>query len=453
MNHVTSGAPDETSRARFSVGPPQFLLLLGGVAAAWIVISGVHELSGIIGPIFLTLNLYIVVYPMQHLLNRLGLPRIIGAVASGLLVIAILLAFLGYLAWATAMFVQEIPQYQGSFITLYAQLIEWLKQLGVSETQLLEQAQRTFSPSNIVSVVQSALSSLTGVLSMLLVTVTVVFVTIIDSMSIEPRAQVLATSKPTVANALVNFVQGVRRYWLVSSFFGLICAVLDVAVLMYLGVPLPLVWGLLSFITNYIPNIGFVLGIVPPAIMALIANDPMTALLVVVAYSVINFVVQSIIQPKFAGESIGVTAGVSLLSLLFWSWALGPLGAILGLPATLLVKSLLIDIDPSLRWLNVFLSNDPKQGESRDEVFTTYGHDVTPVVGSGLGERTAKAAGESADASVVEIPDETLDEPPPSEATSSATGVTRRRSSRASASRAPNGGAHTPWSVRRRRKS
>ena len=361
---------------------PQFVLLLGGLAAGWIAVMGVNELSGILGPLFLTLNLFIVVYPLQHRLNRWGVPRIIGATVSGLLVIAVLLAFLGSLAWAVGMFVREIPQYQGSFITLYAQLIAWLQQLGVSETQLFEQAQRTFSPSNIVSMVQSALSSLTGVVSMLVVTVTIIFVALIDSISMDERAKALAESKPTVANALVNFAQGVRRYWVVSSVFGLIVAAFDVAVLMYLGVPLAFVWGLLSFLTNYIPNIGFVLGLVPPAIMALIANDAMTALLVLLAYSVINFVIQSVIQPKFAGESIGVTAGVSLLSLLFWSWALGPLGAILGLPATLLVKTLIIDIDPHLRWLNVFFSSDPNQGTEKHEVHRTYGHDVEPIFDS-----------------------------------------------------------------------
>ncbi len=395
MNEAAYAGRGDTSPARPSPRLPQFVMLLGGLAAAWIAIMAINQLSGILGPLFLTINLYLVVYPLQHLLNRLGVPRVIGATVSGLLVMAILLAFIGYIAWAIAMFVQEIPQYQGSFISIYAQFIDWLHRLGVSETQLLEQAQRSFSPSSIVSAVQSTLSSLTGVLSMVLISVTIIFVAVIDSISIEARARVLSRSKPTVADALDNFARGVRRYWLVSSFFGLIVAVLDVVALMYLGVPLALVWGLLSFITNYIPNIGFVLGLVPPAIMALIANDGMTALLVVAAYSIINFVVQSIIQPKFTGQSIGVTAGVSLLSLLFWSWALGPLGAILGLPATLLVKSLIIDIDPSLRWLNVFIASDPSQGETRDDVHRTYGHDVEPILDSTLGALTSQTDGEA----------------------------------------------------------
>ncbi|MBD4433626.1 AI-2E family transporter, partial [Xanthomonas citri pv. citri] len=71
---------------------------------------------------------------------------------------------------------------------------------------------------------------------------------------------------------------------------------------------------------------------------------------VVVSYSVLNFVLQSVIQPKVAGDAIGVIPTVSFLSLLFWAWVLGPLGAILALPCTLLAKAVLIDADPNARW-------------------------------------------------------------------------------------------------------
>lgn len=358
----TRAAEDAVPRRGFH-GIPRFLVILLGVAALWILMTGINAQRDILAPVFFTANLIIVAYPVQHRLNRLGVPRIIGAIVSGLIVMAILIGFFGSLAWAVMMFVQEIPQYQDRFTVLYDQLLTQLRSFGVSETQLLEQLQRQFSPSNIVTLVQGALSQLTGVAAILVVLVTVIFVSLIDSMSLDARGRVLRRTKPALASALLDFTQGVRRYWVVSTLFGVIVALFDVAVLIYLGVPLPWVWGLLAFLTNYIPNVGFVLGVIPPAIMALVANDPLTALIVVVAYSVINFVIQSIIQPKFTGESVGVTATVSFISLLFWSWALGPLGAILALPATLLFKTLLVDTDPQLRWINVLFASDPEGGE------------------------------------------------------------------------------------------
>jgi len=123
-----------------------------------------------------------------------------------------------------------------------------------------------------------------------------------------------------------------------------------------LGIPVPILWGLLAFITNYIPNVGFVIGLVPPAILALLEGGPVLMLVVIAAYSVINFVIQSVIQPKFVGDAVGLSATITFLSLVFWAWVLGPLGALLAIPLSLLAKALLIDIDPSTTWVRPLLS-------------------------------------------------------------------------------------------------
>ena len=90
---------------------------------------------------------------------------------------------------------------------------------------------------------------------------------------------------------------------ILTMLFGLIVAVIDGVLLAVLDVPLPVLWALLAFITNYIPNIGFVLGLVPPALLALLEGGVREMLVVIVAYSVINFVIQSIIQPKIVGDA------------------------------------------------------------------------------------------------------------------------------------------------------
>jgi len=170
--------------------------------------------------------------------------------------------------------------------------------------------------------------------------------------------------QPRFVQAMSTFAVGVRRYWVVATVFGLIVAALDVVALLIIGVPLALVWGVLAFLTNYIPNIGFVIGLVPPAIMALIEGGWWDALWVVIAYSLLNFVIQAIIQPKFTGQSVGVTPFISFLSLLFWVWVLGWFGALLALPATLLVKALLVDADPRARWINLLVASDVRAAES-----------------------------------------------------------------------------------------
>ena len=83
---------------------------------------------------------------------------------------------------------------------------------------------------------------------------------------------------------------------------------------------------------------------------------------VIVIYSVVNFVIQGILQPKFTGDAVGINATTAFLSLVFWAYVFGALGALLAIPFTLLVKTLLIDRDPKTRWINPFISSSPRGG-------------------------------------------------------------------------------------------
>ena len=188
-----------------------------------------------------------------------------------------------------------------------------------------------------------------------------------DTPGLERRLRFLAGNRSRVATAMSSFAHGVRRYWIVTTVFGIIVAVFDGVVLAIMGVPLAIVWGIFSFLTNYIPNIGFVIGLIPPAVVALFANGWQSAVIVIVMYCVLNFVIQTIIQPRFAGESVGVTPTVSFMSLLLWASVMGGMGTLLALPMTLLVKSLLIDADPRARWFNALIASDPKDAEPLED--------------------------------------------------------------------------------------
>jgi predicted PurR-regulated permease PerM len=77
---------------------------------------------------------------------------------------------------------------------------------------------------------------------------------------------------------------------------------------------------------------------------------------VVVAYAVINLVIQSLIQPKFVGDAVGLSITLTFLSLVFWSYVIGLLGALLAVPLSLLTKALLVDADPDSRWLDPLIA-------------------------------------------------------------------------------------------------
>jgi hypothetical protein len=142
----------------------------------------------------------------------------------------------------------------------------------------------------------------------------------------------------------------------VTTVFGFLVAVVDTVALVLLGVPLALLWGLVSFLTNYVPNIGFFLGLVPPTLLALLVGGPGLALAVIVVYSLANFVLQSVIQPVFVGDAVGLSVTLSFLSVIMWTVVMGPMGAVLAVPLTLFVHAILVGQDPDRRWARVLLA-------------------------------------------------------------------------------------------------
>jgi AI-2 transport protein TqsA len=84
-------------------------------------------------------------------------------------------------------------------------------------------------------------------------------------------------------------------------------------------------------------------------------------LIVIVVYCALNFVMQSIIQPRFIGVAVGLSVTVTFVALVFWAWLLGPLGAILAIPLTLLAKGMLVDVDPQARWAEALLRASAKE--------------------------------------------------------------------------------------------
>ncbi len=359
----------ETPATPADQGTHRALRLAIGAAAVVVLMLGVAQFSDIVGPFFLALNLMIVVWPVQRFLSG-HMPRVVASILSGLLAIVILGLFFWAIGWAASLFVQEIPLYKDQFQTMYDQALNMLSQFGVTSSQIIDQL-KSVNPSSVVSVVGSLISNIGSVVSLLVVVVTVLLFMIVDSIDFQTRMERLGERhNPVLVLALQSFAQGVRSYWVTSTIFGLGVSLLTWGGLAAYGIPLAIVWAVLSFVTNYIPNVGFIIGLVPAAVMGLLAKGPIGALYVIALYSILNFVIQSVIQPKVTGDAVGVTSTVSFMSLLVWAVVLGPLGALLALPATLFVKALVVDADPKARWINAIIASNPRTS-SEEPVFDT----------------------------------------------------------------------------------
>ncbi|WP_019146312.1 AI-2E family transporter [Aeromicrobium massiliense] len=349
MTHAPTPSP------RSSVALPRSVVLLVGAAAAVITAAGVQSARGILGPLFLALVLAIVVHPLRLWLER----RMPGWLASTLCILSVYLLVVGIAAAivvAIARFATLLPAYEDDFVATVEDATRWLHDLGVHPDDV-QRLVDSFDLARLAGVVGSTLSGVAGLASSLVFLLALCLFLTVDGRSFPAQLHTARADRPSLVGALGHFASGTRRYLLVSTVFGLVVAILDTIALYLMDVPVPLLWGLLAFLTNYIPNIGFVIGLVPPALLALLDSGPGLMLAVIAVYCVLNLIIQSGIQPKVVGDAVGLSTTLTFVSLVFWSWIIGPVGAIMAVPLTLLVKALLVDADDETRWLRPLIAN------------------------------------------------------------------------------------------------
>jgi AI-2 transport protein TqsA len=351
------------------------------LAAMVVIAAGIRTVSNIIGPSFLVLTLVITVQPLRTILVRRRVPSWLASIVVLLSVYGLLILVLGSTVWSLTRLVNVLPEYADEFTNLFNSALDQLSRIGI-ETTDLRRAIEGFNLSSFTGLASQILSGITSGLSVLLLVLAMVVFVTFDAAGFGERLGLLRNLRPNIANAFTDFGDSVRKYWVVTTVFGLIVAIIDVVALLIIGVPLALTWGVLALVTNYIPNIGFILGLIPPTLIALLEDGWGAAIAVIASYSAVNVVIQTLIQPRFTGDAVGITSTVAFLSLIIWAFILGPLGALLAVPATLLVKSLLVDHADRGRWMGALLNSTPD--------FADPEHPVTDAPNAAARERAVR---------------------------------------------------------------
>ena len=335
---------------------PRGLIILLGVAAALGAALGLREFRTILGPVFLALVLSIAVHPVRRFADRHAWPAWLGVILSLLAVYGIVAGLFAILVVAGIQFATLLQDYAPQFQAFLQQAVQVLESVGVSQQKLQDLANQ-LSPSKLVGIAGDLIGGLAGVLSDIFFLIVLLFFTVADAGDFASKLERISPRGQRLAQAFNQFAHGSRQYLAVATIFGAIVAVCDVIALWILDIRYAWLWGLLAFITNYIPNIGFIIGLVPPTIIALLDHDVVTAIIVVIVYCLLNFVIQTIIQPRVVGVTVGLSATLSFLSLIIWATILGASGAFLAIPLSLFVKYLFVDVDPEHDWVGPLLAS------------------------------------------------------------------------------------------------
>jgi AI-2 transport protein TqsA len=275
-------------------------------------------------------------------------PRGIATPTIVLVVFGVLAAFVYAIVIALAQFLAMLPTYSDQFSQIGESIARWLASVGIGQAQI-QAIVAGIDPRNIVATVAGALGGVAALTGALVIVLTMMILMAADSAYARVIFGQLGAINPDFIAAITQYTSNVRRYMVVTTLLGIVQGTLNTIALAFLGVPSALLWGMLSFLCSFIPNVGYFIALIPPLFFGFLVGGWSTAIVVLVVYGVINAVVQSIVQPRVVGQAVSLSQTVTLFSVLFWAVIIGPIGAILAVPLTLLAKAVLMDADPRAR--------------------------------------------------------------------------------------------------------
>jgi AI-2 transport protein TqsA len=338
---------------------PRSVTILLALAGATVVTFGLGAIRGIVTPVFFAFVLTLCVHPIRRWMQARGISRGIATGTTIAAVFGLLTAFAVVFIASLAQFSALLPQYAPQVAQLGATIASALESMGFGPEQAQE-VLNGFTPGGILGFLGALLGNIASLVASLVIILTMLILMALDGSRVPVILSHLNYHRPALVAALDAYGTGVRRYMVATTVLGLAQGLFNWLFLVILQVPGALLWGLLSFICSFIPNIGYFIAIIPPLFFGFLTGGWPTVVAIIVIYGGINSVIQSIIQPKYVGNAVSLSETLTFISVLFWAVVLGPTGAILAVPLTLFVRAILLDSDPRIAWWR------PMTGDQKD---------------------------------------------------------------------------------------
>ncbi len=340
-------------------GGAHFLVM---AAATIIVIGGIRFAGPLLVPFVLAAFLAILCLPAVALLTRYRVPTVL-AVLIVVLVLGGVLSGVGAIVGGSInQFTAAVPKYEERVDQLWASVQVWAEQLPFEILPIESPGSQNFKPFEMIKPGQLMGflgTSLKGVLAALqntfLVILTLVFM-LLEATTFPTKIRLAFGGGKGDLDRFAVVTGQVQRYLAIKTVTSLVTGLLVGMWVGIMGLDFAVVWGLVAFMLNYIPNIGSIVAAVPAVLLAFVQLGVGPGLAVAVGYLVINISMGNLIEPALLGRSLGLSTLVVFLSLIFWGWMWGTVGMLLSVPLTMMIKIFLESSD-DLRWAAILLDS------------------------------------------------------------------------------------------------
>lgn len=327
-----------------------------------IVFAGIKAASVILVPFLLSAFIAIAVSPVINWSSKYRIPRWLSVTLVILFIVVIGFMLAGLITQSLSEFRQNMPVYQQQLSGEFAWIVEKLAVFNIHIDQSFLFSY--FDPAMAMTMATNFITGMGSVLSnVFLILLTVIFM-LFEAESMPRRVHVAMADPDMNLKHIDRFLQSVNQYLVIKMMVSLGTGLFIGVWLYVLGVDHFMLWAVLAFMLNFIPNIGSIIAALPAVLMAFVEFGFVKAGLAGLGFIVVNTVMGNMIEPRFMGKGLGLSTLVVFLSLIFWGWLLGTVGMLLSVPLTMVVK-IALESRESTTWLAILLSGDDDNSGQR----------------------------------------------------------------------------------------
>ncbi len=322
-----------------------------GIGVTLLVAMALYLTRPVILPLVAGMIIVMIVWPVQLRLERV-IPRVLAYTVTFLLVLAGALLIAALLWFISRELLEDAPLIAERLSALREQAGAWLSRQGV-------EAEGGGGGADMLASLAPVLARITYALSAtVLLTLGFAMLMLVEVHDAEARVRRSLPHGEAVIEAVAEIAWAVRRFFVAKSITSTLTGSATLAFAFAVGIDRAMVWGVISFLFQYVPSVGSVLAIIPPALYALVQfDDTARIVLTILGFSAIQFFLGVFVDPRIEGRIVALSPTVVLLSIIGWALIWGPLGALLGVPLTM-IAVLLCRRFEATRWIAVLLAGD-----------------------------------------------------------------------------------------------
>jgi len=323
------------------------------VAAAFVVVvAGIKIASAIIIPFLLALLIATVCAPVY---SKLG--KYVPSFISLIIVLSLIFLLFGSLSLLISSSIQEfstrLPSYQVQFMEQNVKLFEFLHNQGINFDD--KAMNEMINPNYVMKLALTAFKGFGGLITKGFIIMLLVAFMLLESTTFTQKLVVILKDKNKIDNVRDIF-SSIKRFLLIKTITSFLTGLIVYFILLYHGLDFPILWAVVAFALNFVPTIGSIIAAVPAVMLAFIQLGFGDAMTIALGYLVVNIAIGNITEPRIMGKGLGLSTLAVFLSLMFWGWVLGPVGMLLSIPLTVMVKIILNSFEQT-KWIAILLDS------------------------------------------------------------------------------------------------